>query len=180
MITHINYKFDNKKLLEEVANLKFKRVCVDAKEYTPDSDGLVYLKTGSIVILDEDISYFEKTKDLTEGYHYDVAAEVTDFFGVKDWRVKVLRWSPGDKIFTHRDNPVLNPVCINHLFHGVSPIIFYPNKSYDYRTAILDIGGKFHKVVNTSNEIRYTLKIICMDKSYEELSNIAADLKVSI
>ena len=46
------------------------------------------------------------------------------------------------------------------------------------KTAIIDISKVFYKVVNTSNEVRYTFKIIPMDKSYEELREIATSLKI--
>lgn len=181
-ITHINLDpwFDDEKLLEEAEKLTFNRVSVKADDYKPDSNGLVYMSTGSITIIDEDISYFEKTLDLQEGYHYDVAQEICDIFGIKEWRVKILRYSPGDKIFSHLDNAKLNPCAINHLFGGLAPIIFNQKDSVDYKTAIIDISRTFHKVVNTSDEIRYTLKIIPMDKTYEELKEIARRLGISV
>ena len=178
MITHIQYKFDDEKLLEEAKKLEFQRVNVKVSDYEPAEDGYAYLPTGSVVILDEDISYFEKTLDLKEGYHYEVAQELCDFFGIKKWRVKILRYSPGDKIFSHLDNADLNPCAINHLFGGLAPIIFNQKEHVHYKTAIIDISKVFHKVVNTSNEVRYTFKIIPMDKSYEELREIATSLKI--
>jgi len=179
-ITHINLDFDDDKLLEEAQKLTFKRVAVKASDFKPDSDGLVHMPTGSISILDEDISYFEKTLDLTEGYCYDTAKEVCDVFGIKEWRVKILRYSPGDRIFSHLDNKVLNPCAINHLFGGLAPIILNQTEVVNYKTAIIDISNTFHKVVNTSKEVRYTLKIIPMDKNYEELKSIAKSFGISV
>lgn len=180
MITHIDYKFDDKKLLEEAEKLEFQRICVKATDYTPAEDGYVYLPTGSTVILDDDVSYFEKTAWLEEGYHYDVSKELCDFMGIKKWRLKLLRYSPGDAIFTHKDNPKISPVAINHLFGGSAPIIFNQTEVVNYKTAIIDISGVFHRVVNTSDSVRYTLKIIPLEITYEELSEIATRLKISI
>jgi len=179
-ITHINLEFDDTKLLEESQQLSFKRVSVRACDYEADSSGLVHMSTGSVSILDEEVSYFEKTLDLTHGYCYDVAQQVCDMFGIKEWRVKILRYSPGDRIFSHLDNKKLNPCAINHLFGGSAPIIFNQTEIVEYKTAIIDISNVFHKVVNTSDKVRYTLKIIPMDKSYEELKQIAKSIGVSM
>ena len=178
MITHIDYKFDDDKLLEEVKNLKFKRVFAKATEYSPAEDGLVYLDTGSIVRLDEDQSHFEKTEDLSEGYFYDLAKELCHVFEVKQWRAKVLRYSPGDKIFSHIDSISQSPCAINHLFGGESPIIINGTQKIKYKTAIIDIGNVFHKVKNEDNNIRYTFKVIPMDKTYDELKKLAANINL--
>ena len=177
-LTHINYEFDDEKLLAEVEKLSFEKVSVEASEYKPADDGLVYLDTGSIVKLDEDYSHFEKTKNLTEGYFYEVASKLCNLLDIKKYHIKVLRYSPGDKIFSHKDSSTKTPCVINHVFGADSPIIFNQTEKVYYKTALINVSGVFHKVSNTEDTTRYTLKIIPAENTYEQLKQKATSISI--
>jgi len=97
----------------------------------------------------------------------DQMAKLAHTFDIKDYYLKILVIQPGQYLNWHRDGEV-SLASFNFLIgEGMDPVEF-DDGVYPYKSALLNIQN-FHKVENTTDQNRITLKLTSRDKTYEEL-----------